>query len=320
MKATGLGSLPGTDMRAAIGVTLQDFSHAYLPELPARGVGADMVGRTAALLDLGIDLQPDGWRLTGRRGVDAGRAYSWLRSDLDDLEELAQGFDADLTVSMAGPATLWASLLRPRLDRVLADHGARREVAEALGVAAREHVADVAHRLPAARLWLKLDDPLADAVLAGQVATLSGFSRHRAVTADELRGAIRGVVDAVGDTPVVVHSCGDFPFAAARGSGVAAVSLDVTRPFDVDRLAALVDDGAAAWLGALPTHVPNRVAPVRRVVDAAWGQIERLGEGLITDQFRLTPACGLATWRPDAAASALRTVRDAADEVCGRLD
>ena len=69
--ATGVGSLPGTDPREAAAVVvgeLPDLPH--LPELPGRGPGADMVGRTAGvLLDLHVDLQPSGWRLVDRPGA-----------------------------------------------------------------------------------------------------------------------------------------------------------------------------------------------------------------------------------------------------------
>src|SRR5438552_3770851 len=58
--ATGIGSLPGTDpveaMRLVFG-ELPDLPH--LAELPARGAGADLTGRTAALLiDLPVELTP----------------------------------------------------------------------------------------------------------------------------------------------------------------------------------------------------------------------------------------------------------------------
>ena len=54
----------------------------YLPELPARGVGADLVGRTAALLvDLPVEVQPSGWRLSDRPGRDHHRAVDHLRRD-----------------------------------------------------------------------------------------------------------------------------------------------------------------------------------------------------------------------------------------------
>ena len=59
MRATGIGSLPGEDMDAALALVfteLPDLPH--LPELPARGPGADMIGRTAsALVDLHVDLR-----------------------------------------------------------------------------------------------------------------------------------------------------------------------------------------------------------------------------------------------------------------------
>ena len=75
--ATGVGSLPGTDPREAAAVVageLPDLPH--LPELPGRGPGADMVGRTAArcCVDLHVDLQPSGWRLVDRPGMDERRA------------------------------------------------------------------------------------------------------------------------------------------------------------------------------------------------------------------------------------------------------
>ena len=49
--ATGIGSMPGTDPAEAMRVIageLPGFPH--LPELPARGPGADLTGRTAGLL------------------------------------------------------------------------------------------------------------------------------------------------------------------------------------------------------------------------------------------------------------------------------
>ncbi len=41
----------------------------YLPELPARGPGVDLVGRTAALLiDMPVETTPGGWRIAERPG------------------------------------------------------------------------------------------------------------------------------------------------------------------------------------------------------------------------------------------------------------
>ena len=68
--ATGVGSLPGTDPLEALRVVfgeLPDLPH--LTELPGRGPGADLTGRTAALLiDLPVELTPTGWRFAGPSG------------------------------------------------------------------------------------------------------------------------------------------------------------------------------------------------------------------------------------------------------------
>src|SRR5215471_8572452 len=70
--ATGIGSLPGTDPGEANRVVageLPDLPH--LAELPARGVGADMIGRTAGLLvDLAVEVVPSGYRVANRPGRD----------------------------------------------------------------------------------------------------------------------------------------------------------------------------------------------------------------------------------------------------------
>ena len=93
--ATGIGSMPGTDAReAAKAVTglLEEPQHLRSPELPARGPGADMLGRTAGLLtELYVHLEPSGWRISDRPGRDTRRARAWLGEDLDALEEFTQG-------------------------------------------------------------------------------------------------------------------------------------------------------------------------------------------------------------------------------------
>ena len=56
--ASGVGSLPGTDPREAARLVLGELTDLpHLPELPARGPGADLLGRGATLLpELYVDL------------------------------------------------------------------------------------------------------------------------------------------------------------------------------------------------------------------------------------------------------------------------
>ncbi|MHB1475664.1 MAG: methionine synthase, partial [Dermatophilaceae bacterium] len=52
-RATGVGSWPDTDVRQALSAVrdlLSEDGLPYLPELPARGPGADMIGRGAGVL------------------------------------------------------------------------------------------------------------------------------------------------------------------------------------------------------------------------------------------------------------------------------
>ena len=97
--------------------------------------------------DVAVDLQPAGWRLTDAPGRDARLARSLFRSDLDMLEEVAQGYAGPVKISVGGPWTAVAMMERPRGDRVLADSGARRDVAQSLADGLGELVAELARRL-----------------------------------------------------------------------------------------------------------------------------------------------------------------------------
>src|SRR5674476_371470 len=104
----GVGSMPGEDYVAALHVVIDETPDLVaIPELPARGVQAGMTGRaTGMLADLGADLQPAGWRLTGGGGgVDQRRARSLLGQDLDMVEEQLVGFTGILKLQIAGPWT-----------------------------------------------------------------------------------------------------------------------------------------------------------------------------------------------------------------------
>ena len=188
---------------------LPDFPHLF--ELPGRGAGSDMIGRTAALLvDLHVDLQPAGWRLVDRPGRDERSAVSALRADLDALEAAANGYTGALKAQITGPWTLAASLERTRGGRVLADRGARRDVAQSLAEGLAQHIADVARRVPGAVVVGQVDEPGLPAVLAGSLPTESGFGRLGAVPATEAESELAAVLAEAGEWPVV-HCCAANP-------------------------------------------------------------------------------------------------------------
>jgi methionine synthase II (cobalamin-independent) len=316
--ATGVGSMPGEDIHEAVRTVLGELPDlAFLPELPGRGVAAGMIGRTLAVVaDLGFDLQPNGWRLTDAPGVDHRRATSLLAQDLDALEEHAQAFEGELKVQVAGPWTLAATVERPRGDRLLADHGARREVAQALAAGLAVHVADVRRRLPGASVLVQVDEPALPAVLAAAVPTASGFGRHRSVDPQRASESLAWVFAAIteaGATPMAHCCAGDVPIGLLRGAGARAVSvdLDVLAAAGYDELGTALDAGERVFLGVVPATEPTSRPTESQVVERVLRLLDMLGfdPDEVAGQLVLTPSCGLAGATPTYAREALALVR-----------
>ncbi|WP_031505705.1 methionine synthase [Streptomyces megasporus] len=316
--ATGIGSMPGTDVREAVRVVtgvLGEFP--YLPELPARGPGADMIGRTAGLLvELYARLEPSGWRVGDAPGRDTRRARSWLGEDLDALEEFTQGYTGALKVSVVGPWTMAASLERRGGEAMLGDAGACRYLAESLAEGVREHLAEVRRRVPGATVVLQLDEPSLTAVLTGRVPTASGYRTHRAVDRAVVEQALRQVIEAAGEAtggaPVVVHSCAPgVPFALLRRAGAGAISFDVSliTERDDEAIGEAVEGGTALFAGVVPatgtssgalSDPAGSVMPVRTLRRRLGLSPELLARSVV-----VTPACGLAGASPAYARAAL---------------
>ena len=322
VRSTGIGSWPGTDIRDAIKIAFAECPDLpYLPELPARGAYAGLVGRSTALLaGLTVDLRPAGWRLADGSGREHRLALSTLRSDLDELEEQAQGYAGPVKYAVAGPWTLAATVERPRGDRVLADHGARRELGQSLAEGLADLVAEMRRRLPEAQPVVQLDEPLLPTVLAGGVATASGFSRHRTVEPQEVIAALRYVVERV-DAGVLMHCCAaDPPVALLQGAGAQGVLVDTDRldRSGWDAVGSALEGGLEIGLGALPTNAlqltPDEIA--RRVLNVLR---DLAVDPTRSGQLMLTPACGLAGATAADGVHALRSVRTAADIVTEQL-
>lgn len=307
ISATGIGSYPGTDATdfdEALKIVLDTVPDLpYLPELPARGAHADMVGRTLAIVaELGADLQPAGWRLTGAApGLDQRRARSLLAQDLDALEEQTQGYSGRLKLQVTGPWTLAATVERPTGDRLLADHGARRELAQALAEGIGTHVKDVQRRVPGAEIVVQLDEPALPAVLAGKVPTASGFHRHRSVDDPEASPALEWTVAAVKDAGArpVVHCCAaDVPFALLTGAGAEGISIDlsVQKAESYDALAEVLESGRMLMLGIVPATDPDRWPDDGALTTRVLRMLDMLGldPGEGSGELVITPSCGLA--------------------------
>ncbi|QQM40667.1 methionine synthase [Streptomyces liliifuscus] len=325
--ATGVGSMPGGDAREAAKTVAGTFEGPetgmpFLAELPARGPGADMIGRTAGMLaELYARVEPSGWRLGDRPGRDTKRARSWLGEDLDALEEFTQGYQGPLKVQAVGPWTLAAALELRHGEVALSDPGACRDLAGSLAEGLREHLAEVRRRVPGADVVLQLDEPSLFAVLSGRVRSASGYRTHRAVDRQLVEATLRDVVGVQAGGPVVVHSCApDVPFALLRRAGATAVSFDfaLLTERDDDTIGEAVEGGAKLFAGVVPGTDAALSDPAGSVmgVRTLWRRLG-LNPGLLTDAVTLTPSCGLAGASPEYARQALahcaRAARSLAD-------
>ena len=333
--------MPGTNPAEAMRVIageLPEFPH--LPELPDRGPGADLTGRTAALLvDIAVEVTPRGWRVAERPGRDLARAKSMLSSDLDVLEELLDGFRGPVKIQLCGPWTLAATMELPRTMNVaIADPGAVADLTASLAEGAAALAADVAKRIPGARLVVQFDAPALPAVAEGMVPTASGLSRLAAVEADTLRQRLEQVLAST-HAYTVVHCCApSVPFGIIRAAGADGVAFDLSqlRRGDEDGVAESAEVGMGLLTGAVPAG-PDQVAggasgsggsagraggsnpaygsgEARQTAERVIRLWRRLGLSLAAcaEQAVITPACGLAGVSPAQARAALTRCHQAA--------
>lgn len=321
---TALGSMPGTDPAEAARIVLGELPDLMpLPELPARGVGADMLGRTAGLLvDLAVEVVPSGYRVTGKPGRDHRRALDLLRWDLDAVEQAVAeaGPPRAVKVQAAGPWTLAAGIELERGHRVLTDPGALRDFADSLTEGLRAHAAQVAQRT-GAPVVVQLDEPSLPAVLAGSLPTPSGYGRVAAVPEPEAQRLLGEVIEALAaatGAPVLVHCCANRPpVRLLRGAGAGAIALDATRLGSVS--GALADELGEAWeegtrlvLGLVPAVDPEGRPDVRELARPGLEMASRLGFApkALLERGAVSPACGLAGASPEWARRALSVAKD----------
>lgn len=321
--ATGIGSWPGTDPRAAAEVVVGELhTLSHLVELPARGIGADLIGRAGALLvDIGIDTVPRGYRIAGGRSTALRRAVSLLGEDVDALEEAweragLRGSGRAVKVQAPGPITLAAHLELPNGHRAITDRGALRDLSASLAEGLAIHRAEVARRLETP-VVVQLDEPSLPAALAGRLSGITSFTPVHPVDEPLAMNLLDACVTAAG-TDVALHSCApDLPWKALLRSAVHAVSVDVSTltPADLDGIGEFVDSGRTVLLGVVPSTAPQDGPSVEEVARSAVTLTDRLGfnRAVLRDRIGITPSCGLAGATAQWARTAVELAQKAAD-------
>lgn len=319
--ATGIGSLPGTAALEAAALSLQMLPQlAYLPELPARGPGADMVGRSFAVLtELYASLAPSGWRFAEHPGKDSRRAASYLGEDLDAVEERGQGYSGAFKIAVAGPWTIAASVELRHGDKALSDPGACRDIAASLADGLRTLVAEVRKRLPdAATVVVQLDEPALPATLRGSVPTASGFGKLAAIEENVVESALASVVRELAalGAPVVVHCCArGTPLALLHRAGVSGVALDMSLGVAEEPAGEFFESGGVLFAGVLPAldaTLPT-VAQALDPVATLWRNLGLPARTLAT--VVPTPVCGMAGASPMHAKAATTRSTEVADRL-----
>ncbi|MFD0924180.1 uroporphyrinogen decarboxylase/cobalamine-independent methonine synthase family protein [Williamsia deligens] len=327
--ATGVGSMPGVDPRAAADVVAGEVALMHLPELPDRGPGADMIGRCAALLvDMPMDIGNHGYRFAGGGSALGRRARDMLRADLDALEEVWEtrglgGPDSWVKMQVCGPFTAAAGIELANGHKVVADRGAWGDVVGSLTEGIVTQVRELTRRL-GARVVVQLDEPSLDRVIDGTVRPLSRFDTVPAIPAAVVAEHLSGLCDAVA-TPVVLHHCGQtFPWAVVAQTPLWGVSLDLTPrgdgrlpTADLDGLGETIESGVAVMAGVVPGVGPATLPSSDAVADRVVGIVDTIGldHSALTGSFLVTPSCGLSGATGDRAAAALALCTSAAAQL-----
>lgn len=297
----------------------------HLVELPARGVGADLLGRAGALLvDVGIDTVPRGYRLAARPGAVTRRAISLLDEDMDALEEAWEtaGLRNDgrvVKVQAPGPITLAAEVELANGHRAITDPGALRDLTASLAEGVAAHRAQLSRRLETP-VVVQFDEPSLPKALAGALSGVTALSPVAAL--DE---AVAGsLLDACAETvggEVALHCCAPgIPWDLLQRSIFSAISVDAgtLSAADLDGIAAFVESDRAVMLGVLntgATRAPSRRPSAERVAAAVVAVTDRLGfaRSALRERIGVTPACGLAGATPEWARTAIELARKAAE-------
>jgi methionine synthase II (cobalamin-independent) len=309
--ATGIGSLPHTDARAAAEAVLRCLPEMpAVPQLPARDPREGMVAQWIGALPE-VTVAPDGSITNIRSSVAAPicifdeHAHSGLLAFIDVARALERP-PTRVKAQITGPLTLGVALVAAGMPARRAFRRAA-EAVRAWSVAIEDLLAE---RLPESSLVLFFDEPAlvlwrrGDAPLDRESAT------------DVLSGALAAV-----DCVTGVHVCGDGDLGLALEAGPQVLGVEVSDTLSRDAIAIarfLDGDGWIAW-GAVPTDRPVGESAEKhwRRLGGVWCELTRRGCDPVALRARglITPACGLAGYGASQAERVLGIARALAARV-----
>ncbi|MEX2100161.1 MAG: hypothetical protein WEB19_01990 [Acidimicrobiia bacterium] len=309
--ATGIGSLPHTDPRAAAQAVLRCLPELpAVPQLPSRSPREGMLAQWLGAL-AEVEVAPDGV-ITVQGTSDAAPdcrfdtdTHAGLLTFLDVACELDTP-PARVKAQITGPLTLGTGLIQAGIEPARAFRRAA-ETAREWAVAVEELISE---RLPGVGVVLFFDEPALVQWRRGR----GPLEREAAI--DVLSGAL-----AAADCTTGVHVCGDGDLGLALEAGPQVVGVEVRDELVSDAVAIarfLDGDGWIAW-GAVPTGRPvgESADPHWRHLARVWCELTRRGCDPVPLRTRgmITPACGLAGYGATQAERLLGIARELAARV-----
>lgn len=330
---TGIGSMPGTDSREAANVVAGECGDfPFIAELPARGPGADSVGRTAAMLasvdrSFEVETTTSGWRVGHTGQSDLRRARAWLGSDIDAFEEFSSEHSGVVGVRILGPWTLAARIEDAAGESLIRDPGAVAEIASGSAQAAGDLVARIRRSVPDCTVVVNVDEPELVRVLEGRVRMSSGRLSHRAIEPGVVQARLAEVMNGIRDrsgVPAMRVAVPRAPLDLIVGASPDVVYVDIGLALpDDDALPRSWEAGVGLVVGCVSTDVQtlrsDEVAssPLRELMD-------RSGFSEVPPNVAISPRTGLAHLDQSDARTVMKActrvgavVRDEHPEVVG---
>ncbi|MBK5224726.1 MAG: hypothetical protein JJE52_18005 [Acidimicrobiia bacterium] len=290
---TGIGSLPHTDVDAAVAFVLERNTRLpAAPSLPQRSPLEGMVAQAAWGVP-GVVVEPDGSLDLVLDELDPaapvgdphleGEPFVAVRRFLDAVAER----EGPIKLQLTGPVTLGLAL-----NAAGADTEPAFAVASAAVRARAQALLDLAAATaPGCDLVVFLDEPGLTGLLHPE------FPLDREAAIDLTSGAL-AVLEQRAITGL--HCCGptDWKLAIQAGSQIISTPLGQGIETVGATLGRFLDDGGWIAWGAVPTDEPIGSSPGRlwRQLSAAWCELVQGGcdPVLLRTHAMVTPACGLA--------------------------
>ncbi|QYR18656.1 hypothetical protein JJQ73_06455 [Corynebacterium glutamicum] len=230
MGAYGLGELPGKSAAEAADIIQGETGDLlHIPQLPARGLGADLIGRTVGLLDMiNVDRGARSWVMSTRPSRLTHLTGDFLDMDLDACEETwGTGVDK-LKIQVAGPWTLGARIELANGHRVLSDRGAMRDLTQALIAGIDVHARKVAGRFRA-EVQVQIDEPELKSLIDGSLPGTSTFDIIPAVNVADASERLQQVFTSI-KGPTYLNLTDQIPtWDVARGAGADTVQISMDK-------------------------------------------------------------------------------------------